>query len=63
MQITLEVSPQIQQEAEHRGLSVEAFVQQLLEQAFASLAGQHVLRSAVDRIRSLRHSVTPAHRD
>lgn len=70
MQIPVEVSSPVQLEAERRGIPVQAFVQQLIEHAMASLSrsasgGQDILFDAMDRIRALRNteSVTPVHSD
>lgn len=56
MQIAVEVSPQVQNEAATRGLPIHAFIEQLLEAGMHALHEQQSISSAVDRIRALRRS-------
>lgn len=55
-QISVEVSPQIQNEAATRSLPVHVFVGQLLEAGMHALYEKQAIASAVDRIRALRRS-------
>lgn len=54
MQISVEISSQMQQEATARGLPLHAFVELLLERGLESLRDRSSVASAVERIRALR---------
>ncbi len=56
MQISVEVSPHIQNEAANRGLPIHAFIEKLLDAGMHALHEQQSIVSAVDRIRALRRS-------
>ena len=57
MQISVEISSQMQQEAAMRGLPIHAFVELLVERGFESLLDRSSITSAVERIRALRKPV------
>ncbi len=57
MQISVEISSQMQQEAAMRGLPIHAFVELLLERGLESLLDRSSVASAVERIRALRKPV------
>ncbi len=70
MQVSVEVSPQVQRQAEQRGIAVGDFLRHLIEVGLASLGpaghgGPDHLGSAMDRIRALRfgEALSPEHRD
>ena len=54
MQISVEITSQMQQEAATRGLPLHAFVELLLERGLESLRDRSSVASAVERIRALR---------
>ena len=56
MQISIEVTPPMQHEAEMRGLPIGSFIQQLLDLGMSALQDQTHVRSAMERIRALRQS-------
>ena len=57
MQISVEITSQMQQEAASRGLPIHAFVELLLKRGFESLLDRSSVASAVERIRALRKPV------
>ena len=54
MQITVSVSDAIVREARARGVTVEEFVETLIDKGMSAADGRPVLDSAMERIRALR---------
>lgn len=61
MQISVEVSQEIQHEAAARGVPVHGFVEMLLERGLEAIHDRSSVSNAVERIRALRRpDVAPA---
>jgi hypothetical protein len=54
MQISVEVSSEVQNEAATRGVPVYTFVEMLMERGLESMRDRSSVANAVDRIRALR---------
>jgi hypothetical protein len=54
MQISIEISGEIQQEAATRGIPIFTFVEELVERGLDSMRNSNSVSNAVERIRALR---------
>jgi hypothetical protein len=54
MQITITISDDMIREAQARGLSVQQFVESLIDKGFESSQERPVMSTAIERIRALR---------
>ena len=54
MQITVTVSDEMMRAAQERGLSVQEFVESLIDKGFSAAQQTPNLNSAIERIRALR---------
>jgi hypothetical protein len=54
MQITITVSDDMMREAQARGLSLQEFVESLIDKGFSASQEKPVMSTAIERIRALR---------
>jgi hypothetical protein len=62
MIISVTISETVVREATNRGMSLEDFVDSLIDKGMAESTGRPVVSSAIDRIRALRMPVVEAKR-
>ena len=62
MIVSVTISETVQREATNRGMSVEEFIDAMIDKGMAESTGRPVVASAIDRIRALRMPVVEAKR-